>query len=61
MLVLTRDPVADRIESVVVAALTCTRRNLASELDLTVADGVPTDGVVNLAADSHRAPALMHL
>ena len=47
MLVLTRDPVADRIGSVVVAALTRTRRGLVSELELTSADGVPTDSVVN--------------
>ena len=47
MLVLTRDPVADRIGSVVVAALTRTRRGLVSELALTTADGVPTDSVVN--------------
>lgn len=48
VLVLTRDPVADRIGSVVVAALTRTRRVLVSELDLTKAgDGVPTDCVVN--------------
>jgi mRNA interferase MazF len=47
VLVLTRDPVADRIGSVVVAALTRTRRGLASELALTAADGVPTDSVVN--------------
>lgn len=47
VLVLTRDPVADRIGSVVVAALTRTRRGLVSELDLTTADGVPTDSVVN--------------
>ena len=47
VLVLTRDPVADRIGSVVVAALTRTRRGLASELALTTADGVPTDSVVN--------------
>ena len=47
MLVLTRDPVADRIGSVVVAALTRTRRGLVSELELTTADGVPTDSVVN--------------
>ena len=46
-LVLTRDPVADRIGSVVVAALTRTRRGLVSELALTEADGVPTDSVVN--------------
>ncbi|MGY6500745.1 MAG: type II toxin-antitoxin system PemK/MazF family toxin [Acidimicrobiales bacterium] len=47
VLVLTRDPVADRIGSVVVAALTRTRRGLSSELALTVADGVPTESVVN--------------
>ncbi len=47
VLVLTRDQVADRIGSVVVAALTRTRRGLASELALTTADGVPTDSVVN--------------
>jgi mRNA interferase MazF len=48
VLVLTRDPVADRIGSVVVAALTRTRRGLVSELQLTAAeDGVPSDCVVN--------------
>src|SRR5687767_9316265 len=48
VLVLTRDPVADRIGSVVVAALTRTKRGLVSELELTAAsDGVPTDCVVN--------------
>lgn len=48
VLVITRDPVADRIGSVVVAALTRTRRGLVSELDLTAdADGVPSDCVVN--------------
>jgi mRNA interferase MazF len=47
VLVLTRDPVADRIGSVVVAALTRTRRGLVSELPLTPADGVPTESVVN--------------
>jgi len=48
VLVLTRDPVADRIGCVVVAALTRTRRGLVSELDLTAReDDVPTDCVVN--------------
>ncbi|WP_419838827.1 type II toxin-antitoxin system PemK/MazF family toxin [Candidatus Poriferisodalis sp.] len=48
VLVLTRDPVADRIGAVVVAVLTRTRRGLVSELELTAAaDGVPTDCVVN--------------
>lgn len=47
MIVLTRDPVADRVGSVVVAALTRTRRGLRSELELTTADGVPTASVVN--------------
>ena len=49
VLVLTRDPVADRIGAVVVAALTRTRRGLVSEVDLSAGgDGVPTDCVVNL-------------
>ena len=48
VLVMTRDPVAERIQNVVVAALTRTTRHLVSELELTVAeDGVPTDCVVN--------------
>lgn len=48
VLVLTRDPVADRIGSIVVAALTRTRRGLVSELYLTAAeDGVPSDCVAN--------------
>jgi len=48
VLVLTRDPVAERIGSVVIAALTRTQRGLVSELALTVAgDGVPDDCVVN--------------
>jgi mRNA interferase MazF len=48
VLVLTRDPVAERIQNVVVAALTRTRRHLVSELELTAGeDGVPTDCVVN--------------
>lgn len=47
VLVLTRDPVAGRIGSVVVAALTRMQRGLASELELTEADGVPTASVVN--------------
>jgi mRNA interferase MazF len=48
VLVLTRDPVADRIGSVMVAALTRTHRGLVSELSLTPAeDGVPSDCVVN--------------
>ena len=48
VLVLTRDPVADRIQAVVVAALTRTKRHLVSELELTASgDGVPSDCVVN--------------
>jgi mRNA interferase MazF len=48
VLVLTRDPIANRIGAVVVAALTRTRRGLVSELELTAADdGVPSDCVVN--------------
>lgn len=48
VLVLTRDPIADRIGSVVVAALTRTRRGVVSELELTPeVDGVPTACVAN--------------
>ena len=48
VLVLTRDPVADRIGSVVVAALTRNRRGLVSELELTPGiDGVPTECTAN--------------
>ena len=63
VLVLTRDPGANRIGSVVVAALTRTQRGLVSELPLTPeADGVPTECVVNfdnihtLPRDSFRKP-----
>jgi len=49
VLILTRDPVADRAGAVVVAALTRTERGLVSEVALAAADdGVPTDCVVNL-------------
>jgi mRNA interferase MazF len=48
VLILTRDPVAARIGSVVVAALTRTKRGLVSELELRAGrDGVPSDCVVN--------------
>jgi mRNA interferase MazF len=46
VLVLTRDPVADRIGAVVVVALTRTVRGLVSELELDP-DGVPTACVAN--------------
>ena len=56
MLVLTRDPVADRVDAVVVAALTRTRRGLISELELTaLRDEVPTDCVLNFD-NVHTAP-----
>ena len=41
VLVLTRDPVADRVEGVVVAACTRTVRGLMSELRLGPSDGMP--------------------
>jgi mRNA interferase MazF len=48
VLVLSRVPVADRIGSVVVAALARTVRGIVSELPLTPdADGVPSSCVVN--------------
>ena len=42
VLVLTRDPVADRIDAVVVAACTRTIRGLISELPLGTDDGMPS-------------------
>lgn len=52
---LTRDPVADRIEFLVVAALTRAKRHLGSELDLEPGrDGDPTTCVVCL--DSLHIP-----
>lgn len=48
MLVLTRDPAADRIGAGVVAALSRTRRELVSELRLDPEDDrVPSECVVN--------------
>lgn len=48
VLVLTRDPVAARVGSVTVAALTRTKRDLVSELELTAErDRVPSDCLVN--------------
>jgi len=48
VLVITRDPVADRIGNVVVAAITRTRRGLVSELELSArSDGVPSAWVFN--------------
>jgi mRNA interferase MazF len=48
VLVLTRDPVADRIGSVMVAQMTRTVRGLVSELALSAKrDGVPSDCVVS--------------
>ena len=41
VLVLTRDPLADRLDGVVVAACTRTVRGLLSELPLGPADGMP--------------------
>lgn len=41
VLVLTRDPVADRVDAVVVAACTRTVRGLQSELALGATDGMP--------------------
>lgn len=47
VLVLTRDPVADRTGHLVVATLTRTRRHLVSELALGEEDGMPVDSVVS--------------
>lgn len=59
VLVLTRDPVAERIGSVVVAGLTRTKRDLVSELELTSErDSVPSDCVVNFD-NLHTIPRSM--
>jgi mRNA interferase MazF len=47
VLILTRDPVADRIGHLVVGTLTRTRRNLVSELPLGPEDGMPVECVVS--------------
>ena len=47
VLVLTRDPVADRIGAVVVAQLTRTERGLASELHVGAVDGLGVECVVS--------------
>lgn len=47
MLVLTRDPLADRLDGVVAAACTRTIRGLGSELRLGPADGMPEECVAN--------------
>jgi mRNA interferase MazF len=47
VLVLTRDPVADRIDAVVVAACTRTIRGLSSECRLGVEDGMPEECVAS--------------
>lgn len=47
MLVLTRDPLADRLEGVVAVACTRTIRGLRSELRLGPEDGMPDDWVAN--------------
>lgn len=47
VIVLTRDPVADRIDAVVVVACTRTVRGLQSELPLGPEDGLPEACVAN--------------
>ena len=47
VLVLTRDPVADRIAYVVVAQITGAARGLLSELPLDASDGMPKACVVS--------------
>lgn len=47
VLVLTRDPVADRIDAVVVAQLTSTIRGVMSELKLGEADGLQRECVAS--------------
>jgi mRNA interferase MazF len=48
VVVLTRDPVADRIDNVTVALITTTVRHLATEVSLNRRDGMPKPCVVSL-------------
>jgi len=48
VLVLTRDAVADRLSSVLVALITTVRRDIPTEVPLDVDDGLPRPCVVNL-------------
>jgi len=48
VLVLTRDAVADRLSSVLVALITTVRRDIPTEVPLAVDDGLPRACVVNL-------------
>ncbi len=62
VLVLTRDPVADRVSAVVVASCTRTVRGLLSELPLGPEDGMPDtcvvsfDNIHTLRRDAFRRP-----
>jgi mRNA interferase MazF len=62
VLVLTRDPVADRIGAVVVAACTRTIRGVTSELSLGLEDGMPAacvatfDKLHTLRREAFRRP-----
>jgi mRNA interferase MazF len=58
VLVLTRDPVADRISAVVVAACTRTIRGLMSELPLGPDDGMPSPCVASFD-NLHALPRSM--
>ncbi len=48
VLVLTRDAVADRLSSVLVALVTSVQRDIPTEVTLGAADGMPRPCVVNL-------------
>src|SRR5205807_766312 len=55
VLVLTRDPLADRIGAVVVAACTRTVRGVMSELPLGPEDGMPTACVASFGKSAHAS------
>jgi mRNA interferase MazF len=48
VLVLTRDPVAERLSSVLAALVTTVQRNIPTEVAIDEADGMPRSCVVNL-------------
>ena len=59
VLVLTRDAVADRLSSVLVALITSVQRDIPTEVTLGTGDGMPRPCVVNL--DNVTTTSIAHL
>ncbi len=59
VLVLTRDSVADRLSSVLVALITTVRRDIPTEVPLDAEDGLPRACVVNLDSVASTSTAYL--